>query len=439
MSDESTTSSGIYEFTLERLAYEMPHYMPLWGNPSNPIDITLPKACLSQYECTMWDTVQSVDIGRCSLHLPFDKISTPAQLLTQMSKLDNPPLKAADLYLMRSLINGLLNALPQERERYCKNRVCSDVKFEPLRSESKGWIAPNGHTICFDLAARFWHSRYKFKNVIGEPAWRCKGETARIEVCGNIRLDSDQKLQWITKHVNSSISKGSRCKTTIIDEVHKAIEEKVSGPANDISKELHNSLTSKLSFDNQQIASFLPGESGDYSTLRGLYEKATKGSKSRCSNPAPFPGNESVKGECEFPFLDAIGGLHLPKRCIETSGNSLQGACQLESILHRVETTPSGLELIIEDQPGYGYHHVIWDLRDALTNVLRLDISEEPMLSALYQGACIADSEADPYNHTTRSRTDERILRLIDNTIRSIHLKKSGMIPLGRPEPVNAN
>lgn len=232
---------------------------------------------------------------------------------------------------------------------------------------------------------------------------------------------------------------GSRCKTRVTDEVHKKIKEKVSGQDNEISEALHNSLSAQFSFDNPKIASFLPGESGNYSTLRGLYEAATKGSKSHCSNPADFPGNESLKGECEFPFLDAIEDLHLPARCVATPDNSLRGACQLESILHRVETTPSGLELIIEDQPGYGYHHVIWDLRNAITNVLNVDISKEPMLSALYQDACIADSDADPYNHTTRSRTDERIIRLVDNALRSIQLKKSGMIPLGRPEPVYEN
>lgn len=390
-------------------------------------NFTLPAPCTEGSlggECDRWMKVESVDIGRCSLHLPFGKESEPAALLRKMASLNNAPIQSEDLYLADSLLKGISDNLPQTPEKICKGIGCVYVKIVPRTDQSFWWMASNGQSLCLNVAANFSHSKAQIIENRKRKKWKCENEPLNIQLCGDITLSSDQRLVWNTRYLDTELNQGS-CRADVIKEVPKTIAETLEGKDNLISAALDNALSSKFSFNDEQIAEFLPANAArDGVNWKALYKSFATVTKD-CSNPAAFPGNVAHESQCPFSLFGAYKDkIYLPGRCVENPQNPKKGICHLESLLHRVETTPSGIELIIEDQAGRGYHHVIWELLSLLKDEFNLDVNTEPMLQALYVDAC----NAEPSKVSGWYRRDESSTRFFEQLYR---LDREGILLLG--------
>lgn len=376
------------------IAYDVP-----WNNlirQVTPRSVKLPSPCIDE-SCGTWDRVRSVDLGKCSIELPYGRPMIPSPLLSLM-------IGDGRFSLAETLLDGVGEALEANGKRGCnKKTICGRVSFT-ARPDDSSWYIDADENLC--LQARTYVFGQIQRGLGFVPVTKkCRNRPALFELCGSIGLSPDKQIEWTTDWYSFELEPGNYndCSKRMIDDIRSSIGSQLVGTStkpdilNSITQALREQLGSQLSISHVSILESLP----ETEPLRKLLFPS-------CSNPAPFPGN--VSRGCANPLLN------LPTRCISSDPASLTGTCHIASPLTRIETTPYGVELILSEHAWPAIKTAapdradwIWNLRN-LSKFVNFEL-DDPRLNAIYYYQCVSVSDDDRLNQRTNSRMQERLLR----------------------------
>lgn len=371
------------------IAYDVP-----WNNlirQVTPRSVKLPSPCIDE-SCGTWDRVRSVDLGKCSIELPYGRPMIPSQLLSLM-------IGDGRFSLAETLLDGVGEALEANGKRGCnKKTICGRVSFT-ARPDDSSWYIDADENLC--LQARTYVFGQIQRGLGFVPVTKkCRNRPALFELCGSIGLSPDKQIEWTTDWYSFELEPGNYndCSKRMIDEIRSSIGNELVGTSaepdklNSITQALREQLGSQLSISH---ASVLEGLPPDHDARRLL--------PTTCKNPAPFPGNKSTTCGAKMANL-------LPTRCISSAPGSQTGSCHIASPLTRIESTPFGAELIISEHAWeYDNADWIWNI-ESLSKLLNLKL-DNPILDAIHYYQCISNSQDDRLNRRTNSRMQERLLR----------------------------
>ncbi len=374
-----------------------------WAEPGTAVNVLLREPCRGEDMCTRWSSVKSVDLGLCSLHLPYGKNSIVSPTIASL---------AGKIYLADELLEGLIS---QVRE-YEKGKVAWSmgarvkVALKPDISKSRWFVAHNGEDLCLNTHAKLSHTATLISWLFFLPAsGKCDREPYMFEVCGHIGMDSANHVKWTTTSLRGgwggdgtdTAPKG--CKQAVADGVLTAIEESVTEPIgasepNAITTALQKQLEKSFAISAQSIIDEVTDDSekkyGDSDESSLELELVKRYISSTCTNPGSWPGNptsecfrggmfSSIAGRC-------VNAWEVPAKNIKELLNNLfialrnRGLCYAESPLERIERTPSGLELVVADYPQGRSTSWIWNLNRSLGPLAQ----SVPILGWMYNNEC---------------------------------------------------
>lgn len=350
-------------------------------------DKELPKPC-RRSECTEWNRVRSIDIGRCSIELPYGHIKPfgPSPVLSRIghdqTRLGDMLLKGVLEQVKHNSIEG--NALGRTR-----------VTLTPDYENSPWHIANENDDICLDVRAKLSHKVIRFLGFI-PISQRCNNKPLGIELCGAISSNTDAEISWETTSLDVRLLAGhSDCNKQVIAGVRNQVQDEVTGDSNAISAELTNELASAFTISGRQLYRMAQDAEDGGKTTRLL---EIFGIRKECNNPEPYPGRKT-----ETCFNNIV-----PGRCIANDvGDSSIGSCVIESPIQRIERTPTGIEVVLVDHEGKGRNDWIWQLTQGSYGTL-LNV---PLLDDISLYSCITSAADDPRNIHTPSRWYEGLIR----------------------------
>lgn len=352
----------------------------------------LPTPCVGT-DCTTWVQARSIDLGRCSVEIPYGKIKPfgPSPLLKEVG---HKNLQLAELLLDGILKEAKFNRIVREGGGGVR------VTLKPDYEKSSWWVSSENDELCIDARVDFSHR--VIRGLLFIPiSRRCVDRPLSIELCGKISISSGHRLEWNTTSLDVQLlGNYSECKSRVINGVRNKVESKVTGASNTVSQELTRQLGGALTVSGEQLYKF--AEAADKN--KPEHKKTTikllelLNIRKTCSNPKPFPGRKA----------NACFGSVAPGRCVEDdTKNTSTGSCVIETPIQRIESTPTGLEVILADYEGKGHNDWIWQWTHGSLGSL-IDVK---LLNTIRDFSCIKASKEDAKNAQTPSRFYERLFR----------------------------
>lgn len=352
----------------------------------------LPTPCIGT-ECTSWTQVRSIDLGRCSIELPYGKMRSPVP---------SPVLEAVGqrrLKLGDMLLNGILDETVFNK---ISGNFLAQVRviINPSYERSSWWISQENDDLCIDAQADFSHKSIRGFLVV-PVSKRCVKRPLSIKFCGKISTTAEHTIKWSTTSLDVGLTKKhSECNKKVINEVRKNVESMITGSNNMISQALTEELGNSLSISAKQLYTFAEKADKKNNSTRGSTVELLQslGIRETCSNPKPFPGRAT---------RTCFSGL-VPGRCVEDiSGDTTKGLCKIETPIQRIESTPTGIEVILVDYKDKGHNDWLWEwTHGSFSTLVDLDI-----LKTIRDFSCIKPSTEDRKNAQTPSRVYERLFR----------------------------
>ena len=379
-------------------------WLILLGNPERQ-QFGPPLPCVSQamdggavgsgLACRPWQRVRSVDLGVCSLELPYERRGPP---LTYPSAFMNS-IGLDRVALGDELLEGLLERM-DTRQGVWRHGVFVPVRTTADPASSWWYRSSVNDEICLRIGYTLKHGAPRGLGLL-PVGGRCRNRPAAATICGAIALNENGDATWYTSHLENALTEShGGCIDSVVSGVTDAIADEVAhdddddGSGNAISEALREQLGARLSVDTSIFRDLWSDSDQD---------EAEFAAPTSCDAPEPGRGREAP--DC---FNGVLRNLRGQGRCVSADGDEPGlGRCRYQVPLRRIERTPTGVDLILVDHDDLGNSAWgVWLFLGVARSGPYYSVARE-----LDRSHCAAPSEDDPRNITRVSRQHERFLR----------------------------